>query len=51
MDQFKSFSRFVDKINHYGMQSGIIKVVPPKEWLVAPGFLLCRSCWSDLPFF
>jgi hypothetical protein len=32
MDQFKDFRRFVDKINHYGMQSGIIKIIPPKEW-------------------
>ncbi|TGZ77726.1 hypothetical protein EX30DRAFT_374373 [Ascodesmis nigricans] len=33
MDQFRSFKKFVDKINHYGMQSGIIKIIPPKEWV------------------
>jgi hypothetical protein len=32
MDQFRSFKHFVNKINHYGMQSGIVKVIPPKEW-------------------
>ena len=33
MDQFRSFPEFIKKIDHYGMQTGIIKVVPPKEWL------------------
>ncbi|KAK6528733.1 hypothetical protein TWF694_003973 [Orbilia ellipsospora] len=32
MQQFKSFKKFIDKIDHYGMRSGIIKVIPPKEW-------------------
>lgn len=32
MDQFRSFDKFVAKIDHYGMKSGIVKVVPPKEW-------------------
>ncbi|KAI9831080.1 MAG: hypothetical protein M1826_003978 [Phylliscum demangeonii] len=32
MDQFRSFKKFIDKINKYGMKSGIIKVIPPKEW-------------------
>ena len=32
MDQFRSFKKFIEKINHYGMKSGIVKVVPPKEW-------------------
>jgi len=32
MDQFKSFRHFVDRINHYGMKSGIVKVIPPQEW-------------------
>ncbi|KAL9097742.1 MAG: hypothetical protein Q9165_000068 [Trypethelium subeluteriae] len=32
MKQFKSFKKFIDKINKYGMRSGIVKVVPPQEW-------------------
>ncbi|KAK4550579.1 hypothetical protein LTR36_000158 [Oleoguttula mirabilis] len=32
MDQFRSFKKFIDKINKYGMKSGIVKVIPPKEW-------------------
>ncbi|KAF3918827.1 hypothetical protein ABW20_dc0100910 [Dactylellina cionopaga] len=32
MKQFKSFKKFIDKIDHYGMKSGIVKVIPPKEW-------------------
>ncbi|KAK6534335.1 hypothetical protein TWF281_005660 [Arthrobotrys megalospora] len=32
MDQFRSFYKFIKKIDHYGMRSGIVKVIPPKEW-------------------
>ncbi|CAI6329844.1 unnamed protein product [Periconia digitata] len=32
MDQFRNFQRFVEKVNKYGMKSGIVKVIPPKEW-------------------
>lgn len=32
-EQFKDFYGFVQSINIYGMQSGIVKVIPPKEWL------------------
>ncbi|KAI5290059.1 hypothetical protein KEM54_002544 [Ascosphaera aggregata] len=32
MEQFRDFSRFIRAVDHYGMQSGIIKVIPPKEW-------------------
>lgn len=34
MDQFRSFKDFMSKIDKYGMKSGIVKVIPPKEWLV-----------------
>ena len=34
MDQFRSFKSFVQKIDKYGMKSGIVKVIPPKEWYV-----------------
>ncbi|KAF2016556.1 hypothetical protein BU24DRAFT_422916 [Aaosphaeria arxii CBS 175.79] len=32
MEQFRDFKRFVDKVDKYGMKSGIVKVIPPKEW-------------------
>jgi hypothetical protein len=32
MNQFRSFKEFIKRIDHYGMKSGIVKVVPPKEW-------------------
>lgn len=32
MDQFRSFKKFVNSIDKYGMKSGIVKVIPPKEW-------------------
>ncbi|KAF1966848.1 hypothetical protein BU23DRAFT_485353 [Bimuria novae-zelandiae CBS 107.79] len=32
MDQFRNFKRFIDKIDKYGMKSGIVKVIPPTEW-------------------
>ena len=34
MDQFRSFKSFISKIDKYGMKSGIVKVIPPKEWYV-----------------
>lgn len=34
MDQFRNFKRFIDKVDKYGMKSGIIKVIPPSEWYV-----------------
>ena len=34
MAQFRSFPEFIKKIDKYGMKSGIVKVVPPKEWQV-----------------
>ncbi|KFX97465.1 hypothetical protein V490_02773 [Pseudogymnoascus sp. VKM F-3557] len=33
MHQFKDFQVYMDRINAYGMQSGIVKVIPPQEWL------------------
>lgn len=34
MNQFRSFKEFIQKIDKYGMKSGIVKVIPPKEWCV-----------------
>lgn len=35
MDQFRNFKRFIDKVDKYGMKSGIVKVVPPTEWYIS----------------
>lgn len=32
MDQFRGFKKYVEKIDKYGMKSGIVKVIPPQEW-------------------
>ncbi|KAJ4306797.1 hypothetical protein N0V88_000164 [Collariella sp. IMI 366227] len=32
MEQFKDFKRFMEKVDKYGMKSGIIKIVAPQEW-------------------
>ncbi|KAF1806618.1 JmjC domain, hydroxylase-domain-containing protein [Mucor lusitanicus] len=31
-DEFKDFKAFVESIEEYGKQSGIVKIIPPKEW-------------------
>ncbi|KAK9372763.1 JmjC domain, hydroxylase-domain-containing protein [Lipomyces chichibuensis] len=35
MEQFQSFPKFIKKIDDYGMQVGIVKVIPPPEWTTA----------------
>ncbi|KAI0512909.1 hypothetical protein F5B22DRAFT_613703 [Xylaria bambusicola] len=32
MSQFKDFKKFMEKIDSYGMKSGIVKIIPPQEW-------------------
>jgi jmjN domain len=32
MDQFRDFEKFINRINEYGMKTGIVKVIPPPEW-------------------
>ncbi|OHF02375.1 JmjC domain-containing protein, partial [Colletotrichum orchidophilum] len=32
MHQFKDFKLFMTKVDHYGMKSGIVKIIPPSEW-------------------
>jgi hypothetical protein len=34
MRQFRDFEQFIAKVDKYGMRSGIVKVIPPPEWLV-----------------
>ncbi|KAI5955174.1 hypothetical protein KGF54_001735 [Candida jiufengensis] len=33
MDQFQDFYKFNQLINKYGLESGIVRVIPPKEWV------------------
>ncbi|KAG5519296.1 hypothetical protein PMAC_001921 [Pneumocystis sp. 'macacae'] len=33
MEQFCCFKRFVKSIDSYGMTTGIVKIIPPNEWL------------------
>ncbi|KAK9319093.1 JmjC domain, hydroxylase-domain-containing protein [Lipomyces orientalis] len=35
MDQFRSFPKFIKRIDNYGMKVGIVKVIPPPEWTAA----------------
>lgn len=32
MEEFKDFKSFIESIDKYGKESGIVKVIPPKEW-------------------
>ncbi|KAF4556808.1 DNA damage-responsive transcriptional repressor-like protein [Elsinoe fawcettii] len=32
MEQFRSFKKYVEKIDKYGMKAGIVKVIAPLEW-------------------
>lgn len=34
MAQFADFQKFIGQIDKHGMKSGIVKVIPPKEWYV-----------------
>lgn len=34
MEEFKDFKAFMEAIDEYGKRSGIVKVIPPKEWCV-----------------
>ena len=46
MNQFKSFKVFIEKIDKYGMKSGIVKVIPPQEWFVHPKHV--KKCVDEL---
>ena len=35
MAQFKDFYEFCQAIDSWGMQTGIVKIVPPREWVEA----------------
>ena len=33
MMEFANFQYFIDEITKFGIENGIVKVIPPKEWL------------------
>lgn len=35
MEQFQDFEAYMNRVEPWGMRSGIVKIIPPKEWLVA----------------
>ncbi|KAL2070708.1 hypothetical protein VTL71DRAFT_13734 [Oculimacula yallundae] len=35
MEEFADFTRYMGAVNPYGMKSGIVKVIPPAEWVAA----------------
>jgi len=49
MDQFRNFEKFITRINDYGMQAGIVKVIPPPEWYLGPPpHHKARNRWADM---
>jgi hypothetical protein len=45
MEEFEDFEGYVNKIECWGSRSGIVKVIPPKEWLVSR---LCKCLTKQL---
>lgn len=35
MDEFADFGDFISKIEPYGMEKGIVKVIPPEQWVAS----------------
>lgn len=33
MNEFEDFQQYMKAVNKFGMQSGVVKVIPPKEWV------------------
>jgi hypothetical protein len=40
MEEFQDFEEYVTRVEGWGMRSGIVKIIPPKEWYVLTCFLL-----------
>lgn len=32
MEEFRDFEEYMNRVECWGMRSGIVKVIPPKEW-------------------
>jgi hypothetical protein len=41
MDEFRDFEKYVQGVNPYGMQSGIVLIDPPEEWYVENNLRNC----------
>lgn len=35
-DEFRDFEKYMGRVEVWGRKSGIVKVIPPKEWCVQP---------------
>jgi hypothetical protein len=40
MEEFENFEAYMSSVECWGMKSGIIKVIPPKEWCVFLFYIL-----------
>lgn len=38
MAEFEDFLSYIQAIDAYGRHAGIVKIIPPKEWLVSKGY-------------
>lgn len=36
MDEFQDFEAYMSRVECWGNRSGIVKIIPPKEWSVFP---------------
>jgi hypothetical protein len=43
MEEFQDFEDYMTRVECWGMRSGIIKVIPPKEWYEYPYFCLITT--------
>lgn len=40
-EEFQDFEGYMNRVEPWGMRSGIVKIIPPKEWLVLHFLLFC----------
>lgn len=39
MDEFRDFEAYMSRVECWGTKSGIVKIIPPKEWYVCDNVL------------
>lgn len=49
IEEFKDFEQYITKIECWGMRSGIVKVIPPKEWSVLYPSMYCMPAQASVP--